>query len=336
MKIAIHPAANSFSERWITYCETKGINYKLVNCYSTDILDQISDCDALMWNFHHKSYKDLLFAKQLLLTIELTGKKVFPDSKTCWHFDDKVAQKYLLESIKAPIAPSYVFYSKSDAMNWIKETSFPKVFKLRSGAGSQNVRLVKSLTQARKLVLKAFNRGFSQFDRIGYLKERIRQYRDLNDNLLGVMKGIARLFIPTEFARMHAREKGYILFQDFIPNNNFDIRVIVIDNKAFAIKRMVRKNDFRASGSGDILYEKENFSVDTIRLSFQLTDKLQSRCIAYDFIYNDIGSPFIVEISYSFTIKVYDSCTGYWDRNLNFHEGPFIPQNWMVDSVLNY
>ena len=33
--------------------------------------------------------------------LEHKGIKVFPDSKTCWHFDDKVGQKYLFEELKA-------------------------------------------------------------------------------------------------------------------------------------------------------------------------------------------------------------------------------------------
>jgi len=335
MRIAIHPAPNSFSDRWIAYCQKKGIAFKLVNCYASDIIKQIADCSALMWNFHHKNYRDVLFAKQLLYAVELTGRKVFPDHNTCWHFDDKVAQKYLLESLNAPIPPTYTFYIKEDALNWIEKATFPLVFKLRCGAGSQHVKLAKSISQARSLVNKAFNHGFSQFDRIGYLQERIRQFRDLNDNLSGVLKGIARLIIPTEFALMHSKEKGYILFQEFIPYNNHDIRVIVINNKAFAIKRIVRKNDFRASGSGKIQFEKENFSIDTIKLSLEIAAKLQSQCIAFDFVFDDNNNPLIVEISYSFTGKAYDSCTGYWDNELNFHEGTFLPQNWMVDIIIN-
>jgi glutathione synthase/RimK-type ligase-like ATP-grasp enzyme len=50
-------------------------------------------------------------------------------------------------------------------------------------------------------------------------------------------------------------EKNYVYFQDFIPQNDFDIRIIVIGKRAFAIKRMVRKGDFRASGSGNIKYD---------------------------------------------------------------------------------
>ena len=68
---------------------------------------------------------------------------VFPNFNTAWHFDDKVGQKYLLEAIDAPLVPSYVFYSKEMALKWLEQTQFPKVFKLRGGAGSANVKLVQ-------------------------------------------------------------------------------------------------------------------------------------------------------------------------------------------------
>lgn len=77
------------------------------------------------------------------------------------------------------------------------------------------------------------------------------------------------------------------LSQDFIPNNDHDIRVIVIGDKAFAIKRMVRKNDFRASGSGNILYDKLQFNVESFRLAFEINNKLHSQCTAMDFIYQN-------------------------------------------------
>jgi glutathione synthase/RimK-type ligase-like ATP-grasp enzyme len=335
MKIAIHHTPGTFSDRWIAYCEKKGIDYKLVNCYSTDIIKQISDCDALMWHFSHENYKDALFAKQLLYSIELTGKKTFPNYKTCWHFDDKVGQKYLFEAIGARLVPSYVFYSKAEALRWIKSTSYPKVFKLRGGAGSRNVKLVRSVSHAKRLVKKAFGKGISPFDRIGNLNEKIRLYKEGKGNIFGIIKGIGRLFIITEFASLHSNEKGYVYFQDYVPNNNYDIRIIVIHDKAFAIKRMVRKNDFRASGSGNILYERENFSLDTIRLTFDLAEKIQSQCAAVDYVYDSSGMPLITEISYGFVSKVYDPCVGYWDISLKFHEGHFVPQDWMVETLID-
>lgn len=335
MKIAIHHNPGSFSDRWIAYCEKNRIDYKIVDCYATDIIKQIEDCDALMWHHVQSNYKDVLFSKQLLFAVEQSGKKIFPDYKTYWHFDDKVGQKYLFEAIGAPLVPSYVFYTEAEALLWVKNTTFPKVFKLRGGAGSLNVRLVHSARHARKLIRKAFENGFSQYDAMGNLRERVRKFREGKVKFQVVLKGLARLLIYPEFAKMHAREKGYVYFQDFIPNNNYDIRVIVINEKAFAIKRMVRKNDFRASGSGNILYEKENFPLETIKLSLQLANKLESQCAAFDFVYDSAGNAMVVELSYGFVTAGYDPCVGYWDKSFFFHKGSFNPQDWMIEMLIN-
>ena len=118
MKIAIHHRPGSFSDRWIEYCKREGIEYKIVDCFQSDIIEQLKVCDALMWHHHHGDYKDVLFAKGLLFSLEQAGIKVFPDFNTGWHFDDKVGQKYLLEAINAPLVPSYVFYDKQSARDW--------------------------------------------------------------------------------------------------------------------------------------------------------------------------------------------------------------------------
>ena len=334
MKIGIHHTdSTSFSDRWIKYCESKNIPYKVVNCYASDIIDQLEDCDALMWHFHHISPKDFLFAKELIYSVQFSGKAVFPDLNTMWHFDDKLGQKYLLEAIGAPLVPSTVFYDKNEAIKWANSTTYPKVFKLRTGGGSQNVRLVNNRLQAKKLIRKAFGSGFSQYAAWSNMKERIRKYRLGLTSLYDVIKGIIRLGYPTKFSRAKGKEKGYVYFQDFIPENDYDIRIIIIDEKAFAIKRMVRKNDFRASGSGAILYEKDNFSDETVRLSFDLATKLKGQSVAFDYVYKD-GKPILVEISYCFIKEVYDPCTGYWDKDLNWYEGKFNPYAWMVESVL--
>lgn len=257
MKIGIHEAKGSFSDRWILYCKAKGIDFKLVDCYKSDIINQLSDCDALMWHYNHTGPKESKFAKQLLFSLQAAGRIVFPDFNTSWHFDDKVGQKYLLEAIDAPLAPSFVFYDRQEAKTWAAQTSYPIVFKLRTGAGSDNVRLVKSQRDAVRLINKAFGKGFKQYASWNNLKERFRKYKIGKSTLWNVIKGVIRLAYTTEYSRVTGREKGYIYFQKFIPGNEFDIRIIVVGDKAFAIKRMVRKNDFRASGSGFIFYEKK-------------------------------------------------------------------------------
>ena len=334
MKIAIHNRPGSFSDRWIKYCEENDIPYKIVNAYDSDIIHQVDDCTAFMWHHTQCDYRDKLFAKQLIYSLEAKGLKVFPDFNTTWHFDDKVGQKYLLGAIGAPFVPSYVFYNKKEAIEWVNQTTFPKVFKLREGAGSANVQLVPTKKGAIHLVNRAFGKGFPQFNRRENLKERIRKYKEGKDTLWGVCKGIGRLIIPTELAKMVGPEKGYVYFQDFIPNNVFDIRIIIVGDKAFGIKRLVRKNDFRASGSGNIIYKKQAIDERCVQIAFNINDKIKAQSIAFDFVFDANNQPLIIEISYGFMAKGYDPCEGYWDKDLNWHEGAFNPYGWMVQLLL--
>jgi hypothetical protein len=333
-RIAIHHRTGSFSDCWIEYCNNNSIPYKIVNCYDTDIVNKLENCEILMWHYHHTNYKDALFAEQLLFSLESNGIKVFPNFNTSWHFDDKVGQKYLLEATDAPLVPSYVFYNNEEAKKWAKQTEFPKVFKLRSGSGSSHVKLVDNEKQALKLIKQAFKKGFSQYDPAPNLRERWRKFKHGKTGFFDLIKGIIRFGYTTDFNRYIGNEKGYVYFQDFIPNNDSDIRIIVINGKAFAIKRLVRENDFRASGSGFIEYEKELFESETINLSFLISDKLKTQSLAIDYVY-DHGTPKIVELSFGYTKQVYERCEGYWDRDLNWHEGPFNPQHWMIESIIN-
>lgn len=335
IKIAIHHRATSFSKRWIAYCEKKGIPYKIVNCYDDDIISQLQDCDALMWHHHQAIFKDVLIARRILFAIEQAGIKVFPNFNSGWHFDDKVGQKYLLEAIHAPLVKSYVFYDKRQALAWVEKTSFPKVFKLSGGAGSANVKLIKSESQARRIINRAFGKGFEQYDRIGGLKDRIKKYKVGIGTFFNVLKGVVRLINPPKYSKLLPREKGYVYFQEFIPNNNFDVRVIVIGNRAFAVKRYVRENDFRASGSGVKSYDKQEIDERCIKIAFDINKKLHSQSIGYDFVFDQDNNPLIVEIGYGFAIEFYDPCPGYWDLNMKWHQGNFIPQEWMVENLIN-
>lgn len=333
MRIGIHPSKSSFSERWITYCKTKSINYKLVDCYSSDIIQHLSDCDALMWHFSQNDPKAILFARQLVYSVEVSGKKVFPNFYTVWHFDDKVGQKYLLEAIGAPLAPTWVFYDKTEALQWASQCDYPKVFKLKGGSGSQNVKLVSSKRQAVRQINQAFGKGFSQYDPVESLKERWRLFQNGKTPVRNILEGLVRFIISPPFDRIKGRDRGYIYFQEYIPNNDHDIRVVVIGNKAFAIKRMVRDRDFRASGSGNILYDRNLVDIKTIKQSFDTANKLKSQCVAFDFVYIN-QNPQLVEISFGFSPEGYDPCPGFWDDELIWHEGKFNPYGWMVEDLI--
>jgi len=333
MKVAIHSSSWGFSKDWINYCKKKNIPFKIVDCYSTNIIDDVSDCSIVMWHHHHTSAHDVLFAKQLLFSLEQSGKKVFPNFNTAWHFDDKLGQKYLLEALEAPIAKSYSFFKKTDAFAWIELNTFPKVFKLRGGAGSTNVKLIKSRREAYSIVKKAFGKGILPYDKWGDLKENLRKCKLGKSNMIEVLKSARRLFYSTQFAKTVGPQRGYVLFQDFIEDNTFDIRVVTIASRAFAIKRLVRDNDFRASGSGFIEYSPTEINLECIRIAFETSKKLEAQVVAYDFVF-DNGKPLIVEINYGYAHEAYFKCPGYWDKQFEFHPGEFNSAEWIMEMML--
>jgi glutathione synthase/RimK-type ligase-like ATP-grasp enzyme len=318
IKIAIHPHQGSFSDRWIEYCKQHNISYKLVDCFQTDIIEQLKDCDGLMWHWGQTDYRHQLFAKQLTFSLEKIGKKVFPDSDTSWHFDDKVGQKYLFESLQLPLVETFVFYTKKEALDWVKQVPFPKVFKLKGGAGSVNVGLIKTKKQAIKKINIAFGKGFPAYNRRAVLKEKIRKFfikMDLK-SFNNLQKSIFRIFIPDKKRNLLPREKGYVYFQEFIPKNNFDVRVNAIGDKCFAVRRFVRKNDFRASGSGNFDRAPDKIDTSILTTAFKILEKTGAQTLAFDFLTNGQENK-VIEISYGFPVIASDGNTGYWDKELN-------------------
>lgn len=332
--IAIHTKSGKFVHGWIEYCRENAIEYREVDCYASDITRQLEGCSALMWHWAHHDFRARLFARQLTAAIEKSGIAVFPNTATCWHYDDKVGQKYLLEAIGAPLVPTHVFYDRDIALEWAGQTSFPKVWKLRGGAGSQNVKLVRSREDARKVISRSFGKGWSN-SRFHALKDRIwafRRDRDLK-SFLNISRGIARAIIPHENNTKSQLQRDYVYFQDFIPENDCDIRVNIIGNRGFAVKRMVRHGDFRASGSNFLRHARQELPEDCIRIAFETAAKLNTQSCAFDFIQHN-GEWLIVEISYAFPLRIYQDCPGYWDKSLNWHEGPVRPDYFMIEDLL--
>lgn len=337
-KIAIVARQFSFSKRWIEYCEEKSIPYKIVNCYESDIMSQLASVDALLWHWNHALPQDVLIARNVIYAAESMGLRVFPDTATCWSFDDKLAQKYLLESVGAPLVPAYVFFDSPSATNWIDQTSFPKVFKLRKGAGSKNVRLVRDAREARALVKQAFGEGFKPMGKFVRDMVEVQKRRSWVERLALIRK-IKR--VPTVLLKVHrinkqmGRECGYVYFQDFIPDNKFDTRITVIAGRyAFGFTRNVRENDFRASGSGSIDYNLDRINLNCVSIAFKVAKKLGAQSIAFDFVADAAGKPWITEISYCYLDTAVYRCAGHWDQQLRWHQGHLWPQDLILDDIL--
>ena len=337
MKIAIlRPRLTTFSSYWMKYCEEHQYEYKTFDPYDSEIVDKIRDYDIILFDHHQADYRDVLFAKQLLFSLEQAGKIVFPNFRTGWHFDDKLGQKYLFEALGVQAAKSWVFYDKKSAYKWIETTDFPKVFKLRGGAGSANVMLAHNAREAKHFVKRAFGKGFAQFRGRDYVRDRYKAYKAKKITLKDLIRSCGRLIIPTEYTKMHAPEKGYAYFQEFIPNDGFDYRLEIANNKAIAMVRMCREGDFRASGGHDDRFDASLIPQDVVEFAFECYDKLEVQSVALDIVREkESGELYLIEVSYSYGLDADEFEHGYWTRDGRHHQEPFNGVYWMIEDVIN-
>ncbi|MEG1916917.1 MAG: hypothetical protein RR061_09605, partial [Muribaculaceae bacterium] len=212
---------------------------------------------------------------------------------------------------------------------------YPKVFKLRGGAGSANVRLVKSYGDACQYINKAFGRGFKPFDAFNHFLNSIKLYSSGTASLLDITKAWGRIFITPQQAKQLPTQKGYVYFQEFIPNDGFDFRLEIVKDQMIALVRLCRKNDFRASGGHMDHFNHEYITEDVIRFGFDVYDKLNMQSCALDIVRdNRTNRLYVVEVCYCYGVDKDEFEHGYWDRAGILHQDEFNGIDLMIENVI--
>lgn len=257
----------------------------------------------------------------------------FPDPATMWHYDDKIRQAIIASANNWPMVKSWFFYSSAAAKDWAAKTTFPVVFKLKGGAGSKNVLKVQDKLEANKLIDQMFGPGVfpEKFTPKRSLKAEHYSIKSELRRLVGNMYRMSKGLDADPYWALH---KNYALFQEFLPNNAFDTRITIIGDRAFGFRRMVRRNDFRASGSGAIDYNPSSIDQRCIEIAFKVSRSGGYKSMAYDFLYNQNSEPQFCEMSYTYSSAAIRACPGYWDENLDWHPGHFVPELLHLQDAL--
>jgi len=230
-----------------------------------------------------------------------------------------------------------VLWNYDTAIEFLGEIVFPIIAKLPKGAGSSNVVIVNSLNEGRRLIDQVFKKGVKPHG----LKSKSNLASLSHLGILKYSKGVIRPFMvklgvmkdKSGYAEWQI-QKDSLLFQKYLPNNSFDTRVTIIGERAFAYRRFVRSNDFRASGSGNFDTNNEKIDLQCIRIAFKISKELSFKTMAYDFIYDENHVPQISEISYCFVDWMVHSCPGFWDNDLVWHPGHLWPQHCQLEDFL--
>jgi glutathione synthase/RimK-type ligase-like ATP-grasp enzyme len=312
-----------------------GIDYTLLHIHDDDFWEKLNEVDILMYKWPNNDNQHLL--SNILRPIFDSKKiKLTPNTSTSWHYDDKIKQYYLLKEHGANPVESYIFFNKKDAFDFASKTTYPLVAKLSKGASSSNVRLIKNKQQANRYIKKAFSaKGFKPeyFGSVLHLSKTLNfSFKKI---LIYYLKKV-RAYLIGKDRSYWQRHKNYVLFQEYLPGNEFDTRVTTVGDRVHAFRRFVRKKDFRASGGEEWDINPDKIDKRMLRIALDFSKKMNFQSMAYDFIYDEHNNPRIVEISYLYGQPGFpDFMNGYWDFDLNWIEGRFWPQHLELIDLLD-
>lgn len=149
--------------------------------------------------------------------------------------------------------------------------TFPFVSKSAEGSASKNVRLIRSEVEARAEADAVFGSG------------------------LTVSQG---------------SQIGYLIWQDFVPGNDRDVRVVVNGSRLYGLYRGNRDNVPFASGSGRLTSIASLDDVETLaafEIADEIAEAIESRWCCFDFVFQ-LGQPLVLEVSFSWSERAYTDC----------------------------
>jgi len=321
--------------RYKNILEYNNINVHIIELKSGTFLNKLKNIDIYIFPYTHCD-SEIQIADTLMPVVEnIIGIDVFPNRESRWHYNDKIKGDILLRQIDAPIVDTWVFWNIKEAIEWVEQVQYPIIFKLKGGASSLNVVKIESKKEAIKVIKKVFSYSGIKNGKIPSLGN-LHFLRDFTQ-LFGVRRRLAetRGKLGPEGAFPYWQTyRDQVIFQYFIPDNAFDTRVTIIGNSAFSFRRFNRKDDYRASGSGNIDYDVSKVDPRTIALAFEISNKLNFQSMAYDFLFDEHGEPRIVEISYTYSDVAVYNCPGYFDSAMEWHEGHVWPQLLILRDLL--
>lgn len=288
--------------RWtkhVRFLENNSIPYKIYPINNNNWLELAEGFDVIVGVISNASYDLTEIRRKYYILETILNKSCYPSMHHVFLYEDKELEADISKIFKIPFVKTYISHNKIDALRLIESFTYPMVSKISPSSSSLGVELVRTKKQARKIVERAFSQ---------------------NGRKIHVV---------------YSRQKNYVYFQDYIPNDGYDIRVITVGNRVFGYYRKVPKGDFRASGM--LQEEMRSLPEETMRIARKVNSVIKSPQLIVDMLYGDDGlfhinefSP-IVQMSTLDQLRVNDIPGAYvFDNDDSFH---FEAENYWVQEL---
>ena len=288
------------------FLKNNEIQYDMLNPHTSDFLDKAGNYDIIVWRVGCNPEKLDEGKTKIRILEQQKNKTCYPTYDELWSYEHKVRQYYLLKEKNLPVVDTFISFSLSETKEYIKNAKYPFVSKISTGSSSFGVKLIKNKKQAWKEVKKIFYSGRKTYWNYVY-------------------------------------QKGYVYFQKYIPNAEYDLRMTVVGNSYFGFYKYVPKNDFRASGGMNIV--KKELPETALYLAKEVKEAFpNSKQLVIDLLWNEEKSSFeIIEMSIFVLILTYEqlkvnNISGrYFFENgaFEFEEGKFWLQELVLKEVIS-
>lgn len=293
IKVAILKNEDPIDHRpWVDACNDykEDLSYKVIDLSSSNWLNEIIEFDPVVCLLK-PSGKTSLFRQQYQERVEIIekdlGLKIFPTYNEVRIYENKRYFAYWAMANDVPHPPTYVYYSKIEALSHIKSCAFPLVAKLNVGASGKGVKILSNIADARKYISAAFNEGIASKTgpklKSGKLIQRAWQKLTHPTELKNRLKTYSSI--------AKDRQKGFLIFQDYI-SHDFEWRAVRIGDSFFAHKKL----KVGEKTSGTLLKDYENPPLELMDFVKRITDQFNFRSVAVDIFEDHKGNYLINEI----------------------------------------
>ncbi|MBC2704226.1 hypothetical protein [Desulfobacula sp.] len=329
---------NQFSSKWKATPYRSGYRKDYLTALFKDAgfaIKFITMCDV---NFRDTHWKDQVvlytsseeyglyyknFIEDIVYGLEQAGAMLIPSASFLRANNNKVFME-ILHQTKLPAElqtiHSHFFGTLEELELAIQagKVACPCVIKKAAGAMSRGVFLAKDEDELRKQARKVSRTRQVKVS----LKERVRAHKH-------------------QGYKPESDFQGKFIIQPFIPGLKNDWKVLVYGEKYFVLRRNIRENDFRASGSGYNYTggSQAGFPVDMLDMIRQFYWKLDLPNLSVDFAFDgEKGYIFEFQAIHFGTSTQYKSKDyyEYADRSWQLQENTYDQEQMYVHSIVEY
>lgn len=221
-----------------SYFKARGYETEILNFAAVDFRQDWKNKVVLYTSLEDEGYLYKSFIEDIVLGLELAGAHVIPKYEHLRAHNNKVIMEIIRDlsgfgGIKNIVSRKYGCLEELQQEK--KPFDFPVVIKSSAGAMSTGVRLARKYED---LISHATFLSRSPVKQSMRLRETARTFKHKN-------------------YKKESVHRNKFVVQNFVEELTHDYKVLVYSNRYFVLKRNVRANDFRSSGSGLFEFTEE-------------------------------------------------------------------------------